>query len=164
MNLYVLKGETNINNDLKGEINMIKNCFNILDTFEIKKFPCEIDNGLLLIFTHGVYRGKYDNEDYIININEQLLNTIPKNYCLKFNSNDEFNDTLWLDTKYLSKLINIKNSIIIFDACYSSDLNINTLSGWKSNLIFTCGYVKEYSSIIGSDLAKAINKFYEQNI
>lgn len=122
----------------------------------IRKIPLEekIDNGVLWINSHGYKRT--DKHDFMIE-----ANGVKNDYksLLKYDS-----DRAYIESKYLPKFFNVSNSIILFDSCYSSEVNISTLSDWKSNNILTTGYGPDVYNSQWSGLIKMLCVIYDDFI
>lgn len=136
----------------ENSFNKLKSIFNIKNVQMINSFPFneEINNGILWINSHGFDR----NSEHDFLIQGLTKDKIRKDYLQYFTMNKS--GQLFIPSKNLSKLFLIKNSIILFDSCYSSEIDLRTLSNWKSNLIFTTGYIPDNYTIKWSGLIKAI--------
>ena len=150
MNLYVYipNGISYMDNGIE----IIKGVFNIdkKNMKVITKLPYseEINNSVFWICSHGFDREKFG--DFLIEGPKE----VKRNYYDYLVVNDR--EVPFIPSKNLTKFFNVKNSVIIFDSCYSSEIYMRTLSEWKSNLIFTTGYIPDTYNETWSGLLKSI--------
>lgn len=120
----------------------------------IRKIPLEekIENGVLWINSHGYKRT--DDRDFMIE-----ASGVKSGYTkyIRFGEKRSY-----IPSKHLPKFFNVTNSIILFDSCYSSEIDIGTLSKWKSNSIFTTGYMQDVYNDKWSGLIKTMCVIYDQ--
>jgi len=111
-----------------------------------------IRNSIVWINSHGLKRT--DKHDFMIEVSK-----VKNDYMyLLYLQNRKY----YIESSDFEKFFDIKDSIIIFDACYSSEICIRTLGNWKTNLIFTCGYIPEYYNEESSNLINLLVIIYKR--
>lgn len=138
---------------LDNSIKIIKNIFGKnIKLIDSLPFNQEINNGILWINSHGFKRNS--EHDFLIEVSKIRKDNLK--YC------NIINDKIYLPSENFIKMFKIKNSIILFDSCYSSEIDIRTLGNWKSNLIFTTGYIQDFYNNYYSGLIKIILIIYNE--
>lgn len=155
MNLYIYLPSPIMYTETSLDI--LKNMFNVKSVKPIRYLPYkeEIRNAIFWINSHGFERNC--KHDFLI----QGLpgSNVDKNYY-EYMIQDERGNP-FIPSKNFTKFFNVKDSIILFDSCYSSEIDLRTLGNWKSNLIFTTGYIPDKYNETWSGLIKAITCIYE---
>lgn len=140
---------------VESGVNLLERIFKT-EVLLITRIPLEepIENGILWINSHGYKRT--GDHDYMI----EAGNVKPefKKYVKRGQERD------YIESVDLPKFFNVKNSLIIFDSCYSSEINISTLSNWKSNSILTTGYVPDVYNTQWSGLIKFLCMIHDKFI
>ena len=143
-----------INNCTKTLTENFKEDVNVITKLSFEK---EINFGILWIDTHGIKR-ETNGKDFLLLVKQEDFKPEYQKYLVVNQSNGK----VYLPSIYLPIMFNVKNSIIIMDNCYSSEIDIKTLSTWKSNLIFTTGYIRDYYTEVETGMIKAIRLVFEE--
>lgn len=154
MNLYIYLPSQIMYTD--NSLKIIKNIFNIKEVKYIDHLPYEeIDNGILWINSHGYSRNL--SHDFLIQgFSKEYVNKDYIKYLVYDKEKYPF-----IPSKNFTKFFKVKNSIILFDSCYSSEIDMRTLGNWKSNLIFSTGYITDKYNENWSGLIKSIYCVFE---